>query len=102
MNKNLVEETHRQTFESLKHEEDGCEFWSARKLAKILEYYEYRNFLPVIEKSKQACKNSGHYSEDHFVDIHEMVEIGAGGHRKIPDVRLSRYACYLIVQKESG
>lgn len=27
-----------------------------------------------------------------------MVEIGSGAHRELPDVRLSRYACYLIVQ----
>jgi DNA-damage-inducible protein D len=51
MNKNLVEKTHHQPFESLKQEEeDGCEFWSARKLSKTLEYYEYRNF-PVVEKA---------------------------------------------------
>lgn len=98
MNKKLLETTHHQTFESLKQEDDGCEYWSARKLSKILEYYEYRNFLPVIEKSKEACENSGHRIEDHFVDIHEMVEIGSGGRRKIPDMKLSRYACYLIVQ----
>lgn len=98
MNRKLLETTHHQTFESVKQEEEGSEFWSARKLAKILEYYEYRNFLPVIEKSKEACKNSGHTIENHFVDVHEMVDIGTGGRRKIPDVRLSRYACYLIVQ----
>ena len=45
MNKDLVENTHHQTFESLKQEEEECEFWSARKLAKALEYNEYRNFL---------------------------------------------------------
>ncbi len=98
MNKNLVETTHHQTFESLKQKEDGCEFWSARKLARVLEYYEYRNFLPVIEKAKEACKNSEHDIQNHFVDVHEMVDIGSGARRQIPDVRLSRYACYLIVQ----
>ncbi len=98
MNKNLVEITHHQTFESLKQEEDGCEFWSARKLAKVLEYSEYRHFLPVIEKAKEACKNSGHNIVDHFEDILDMIEIGKGGQRQVDDVRLSRYACYLIVQ----
>lgn len=98
MNKDLVERTHHQTFESLKQEEDECEFWSARKLSKALEYYEYRNFLPVVEKAKEACKNSGHAIEDHFVQVNEMVEIGSGGRRQIADMRLSRYACYLIVQ----
>lgn len=99
MSKDLVETTHHQTFESLKQEgEDGCEFWSARKLSKALEYYEYRNFLPVVEKAKESCKNSGYAIEDHFVQVNEMVEIGSGGRRQIADVRLSRYACYLVVQ----
>lgn len=99
MNKDLIEITHHQTFESLKQEEeDGYEFWSARKLAKTLEYSEYRHFLPVIEKAKDACRNSAHSIEDHFEDILEMVNIGSGGRRQIADVRLSRYACYLIVQ----
>src|SRR3569832_245537 len=98
MNKDLVEITHHQTFESLREEEDGSKFWSARKLSKALEYYEYRNFLPVVEKAKEACKNSGHAIEDHFVQVNEMVGIGSGGRRQITDVRLSRYACYLVVQ----
>lgn len=98
MSKNLVEITHHQIFESLKKEEDGCEFWSARKLAKTLEYNEFRNFLKVIEKAKEACKNSGHNIVDHFVDITDMIDIGKGGQRQAADVRLSRYACYLVVQ----
>jgi DNA-damage-inducible protein D len=99
MNTDLVEITHHQTFESLKQEEeDGCEFWSARKLAKSLEYNEYRNFINVIEKAKEACLNSQHNIVDHFVDVTEMVDVGSGGRRKIADIRLSRYACYLVVQ----
>lgn len=95
MNKDLVEITHHQTFESLREEEDGCEFWSARKLSKALEYNDYRNFLNVIEKAKEACINSRHDIEDHFVDVTGMIEIGKGGQRQAADVRLSRYACYL-------
>jgi DNA-damage-inducible protein D len=98
MNKNLIETAHHQTFESLRQEENGGEFWSARQLAKALEYSEYRHFLPVIEKAKKACKNSRHTIEDHFEDILGMVDIGSGGQRLVADVRLSRYACYLIVQ----
>lgn len=98
MNKKLVESTHHQTFESLRQEEEEIEFWSARKLAKVLEYSEYRHFVPVIERAKEACRNSGHMIEDHYEDILEMVDIGSGGRRQISDVRLSRYACYLIVQ----
>ncbi len=86
------------TFESIRQENEGVEFWSARQLAKVLEYLEYRNFLPVIEKAKEACQNSGQDVQNHFVQIHEMVRLGSGAQRAIPDVKLSRYACYLIVQ----
>lgn len=76
----------------------GREFWSARDLGKILQYLEYRNFQPVIDRAKLACVNSGHASEQHFVDSEESVTIGSGATKLVPTVLLSRYACYLIVQ----
>ena len=86
-------------FEQIKEtDESGNEFWEARKLSKILDYAEFRNFLPVIERAKAACKNSGQLVENHFVDYHEMVAIGSGAERQMESVKLSRYACYLIVQ----
>jgi DNA-damage-inducible protein D len=86
-------------FEGIKHiNNSGQEYWSARDLAKILEYSEYRHFQPVIEKAKIACLKSGHSIENHFEDILEMVEIGSRAKRSLPSMRLSRYACYLIVQ----
>lgn len=86
-------------FESIKHiDENGVEYWTSRSLWKILEYTEYRHFLPVIEKAKLACENSGQKVEDHFEEILEMIVIGKGGERQVDSVKLSRYACYLIVQ----
>jgi len=90
---------HSSVFESVKKiNEQRMEYWSARELSKILEYSEYRHFVPVIAKAKDACNNSGHAVSDHFEDILEMVDIGSGAKRNIEDVKLSRYACYLIVQ----
>jgi len=90
---------HHQNFESIKlvNEYDG-EYWMARKLSRILEYAEFRNFLPVIKKAKKACELSGQPLSDHFVEMHEMVDIGSGAKRKMASYALSRYACYLIVQ----
>ena len=86
-------------FESIKHiDEDGVEYWTSRSLWKILEYTEYRHFLPVIEKAKVSCQNSGQNIQDHFEDILEMVQIGVGASRQLDSIKLSRYACYLIVQ----
>ena len=86
-------------FEQIKRQdENGIEYWSARDLSKVLEYLEYRNFQPAIERAKEACQNSGQPPDNHFVDMHEMVAIGSSAKREMPSVKLSRYACYLIVQ----
>jgi DNA-damage-inducible protein D len=67
------------TFETIKKTNThGQDCWSARELGKILGYAEFRNFLPVIDKAKEACQNSGYAISDHFVDSHEMVDIGSG------------------------
>ena len=85
-------------FEKLKRVDDNGEYWSARELAKILEYVDYRNFREVGKKAYTACKNSGQNTLDHFVKFTTMVKIGSNAEKAIDDVRLSRYACYLIVQ----
>lgn len=86
-------------FEQIRQvDENKNEFWSARDLSKVLEYSEYRHFISVIERAKAACVNSGQILADHFEDILEMVAIGSGAQRKTESVKLSRYACYLIVQ----
>lgn len=74
------------------------EYWSARELWKILEYSEYRHFKPVIEKAKIACINSWYDPDEHFEDVLEMVSIGSGAEREIDNIKLSRYACYLIIE----
>ncbi|MFZ1724702.1 MAG: DNA damage-inducible protein D, partial [Dokdonella sp.] len=58
----------------------------------------YRHFLPVLERAREACRNSKQRVEDHMEDILTKVEIGSGAQREVEDVRLSRYACYLVVQ----
>ena len=35
---------------------------------------------------------------NHFVDVNKMVQIGSGAEKSIPDILLTRYACYLIAQ----
>ncbi len=92
-------EQHHATFEGIKQlDADGNEFWSARDLAPLLDYQQWRNFKPVIDKAIQACEQSGQSVADHFADVRKMVDLGSGAQREIEDFHLSRYACYLVVQ----
>jgi DNA-damage-inducible protein D len=87
------------TFERIKRvSAEGNEFWSARDLARVLEYTDFRNFVTVIAKAREACSSSGHAVSDHFVETNEMVNLGSGAQRPIEDWKLSRYACYLVIQ----
>lgn len=86
------------SFEDIKHmDENGQEYWLARELQEVLGYAKWQNFEKVIDKAKSACKNSGSIENSHFTDVSKMVE---GGVADIPvrDIKLSRYACYLIAQ----
>lgn len=87
-------------FESIKHiNEYGMEYWTARELLKVLQYGEYRFFSKVIDKAIDACIASKNDVRDHFVHVHEMVNIGSSAKRRLDDYHLSRYACYLIARK---
>ena len=85
-------------FEQAAHEFKGIECWSARELQLILAYSEWRNFLTVIDKAKESCKNAGETINYHFVDVNKVIEAGKGAQHEIEDVALTRYACYLIAQ----
>lgn len=94
-----LEKQHHNTFEELKQiDENGNEFWYARSLSKLLEYTDFRNFLKVIEKAKEACHNSNNDVSEHIVEVNEMVQIGSEATREVVSFKLSRYACYLVVQ----
>jgi DNA-damage-inducible protein D len=86
-------------FEDIRQvDEQGKEFWYARQLARVLEYNDFRNFLSAIEKAKKSCEMSGNAVSDHLVEANEVVELGSGAQKSYSSFKLSRYACYLVVQ----
>ncbi|GHT12982.1 hypothetical protein AGMMS4956_08430 [Bacteroidia bacterium] len=100
-------------FEQIKHtDENDSEFWYARELALVLEYVQWRNFSKVLDRAILACLNSGFNMADHFIEVSKLVEMPTkpkkngldfgfaevSKTKNINDYRLSRYACYLIVQ----
>ena len=97
MKKELIAELF-EKFENARYLLEGIECWSARELQEIFGYSEWRNFTKVTDKAKIACDNSGAKIIDHFVDVNKMIEAGKGAQRRIEDIALTRYACYLVAQ----
>ena len=87
------------SFEEIKQtDEAGVEFWHARDLQRVLNYAKWENFSKVINRAILACKNSGIEVADHFPEVRKMVKIGSSALKSTLDYKLTRYACYLVVQ----
>ena len=87
------------TFDSIKQiDEYGNEYWYARDLSKILEYRDWRNFLKVLNKAKEACENSGFDVDEQLVEVNKLSKRNNNAIVNIQDFKLTRYMCYLIVQ----
>ena len=95
---NELEKINETIFESIKHvDDDGNEYWYARELQQILGYKEWRYFSAVIEKAQIACSQSNNNINYNFGVDTKIVKTGISS-KIILDYKLSRYACYLIVQ----
>ena len=79
-------------------EDSKVEYWYARELMTYMGYDRWENFSKAITRAKQACDNSGVSVESHFRDTTRDVTLGSGATSSIADVKLTRYACYLIAQ----
>jgi len=78
--------------------DNPMEFWSARDLMVVLGYTTWQRFADSLKRAKNACKMSNFIVSDHFIGAAKMVATGSGAIRKIEDLFLTRYACYLIAQ----
>ncbi|MRX41645.1 DNA damage-inducible protein D [Flavobacterium sp. LC2016-23] len=94
-----TQEKNKSVFEKLrKTDKKGCEYWSAKELAKLLDYPEYSLFLKVIDKAKAACINADQDTGIHFKDFSTIKSVGDDLQRNNGDIKLSRYGCYLAIQ----
>lgn len=92
-------EVSQSVFESIKHvDEFGNEYWLARELQQVLEYKRWDKFCNVIENAQTACDNSNYKVSECFSQLGKTSKMPNGGVKTILDYKLSRYACYLIVQ----
>ena len=96
---NETKEYTEKIFEDIKHiDEKGNEYWEARELMPLLEYSKWERFSNAIDNAKKSCENSGYSVEEHFPGVGKMIKLAKGANRSVLDYKLSRYACYLIVQ----
>ena len=87
------------TFEaSAQKTDNGIEYWLARDLQRLLGYNKWDNFLNVVVKAQTACESSDHKVSDHFADVGKTIIMPKGAEKEVPDIMLTRYACYLIAQ----
>ena len=85
-------------FESIANEYEGVECWSARELAKLLGYAQWRNLENIVNKAKAAYEHAEQEVSYHFAEVGKMVSLGSGSEREVSDYMLTRYACYLVAQ----
>ncbi|OIP55599.1 DNA damage-inducible protein D [Candidatus Kuenenbacteria bacterium CG_4_8_14_3_um_filter_39_15] len=97
MEKQIISRLHK-NFEDCAHKNDGVEFWYARELQGLLGYDEWRNFNAAIAKAKIAYEMAKQKVSDHFVDANKTIQMPKNASKEIPDIMLTRYACYLIAQ----
>jgi len=94
-----LEATEYEPFEHIKQlDENGNEYWYARDLQETLSYKKWENFLKVIKRAMLACKNSGGDISNHFPDVRKTIAMPKTAEKTVVDYKLTRYACYLIVQ----
>ena len=63
-------------FEDIKYvRKNGSEYWSARELADVLDYSQWRNFQKVIDRAMIACENSGHEVTYDFAEVSKIVRM---------------------------
>ena len=88
---NEIKEYSETIFENIKHiDEYGNEYWLARELSKVLEYRDWRNFLKVLNKAKEACINSGYNVEEQLVEVNKLSKRNNNAIANIQDYKLSR------------
>ena len=83
------------TFDDTRRE-NGVEYWYARDLYPLLGYLRWENFETAIQRAKEACENAGGSVADHFRDATKLIIVGKNTKQEIIDIKLTRYACYLV------
>ena len=83
------------TLDNIKHQ-NGVECWYARELYPLLDYARWENFETAINRAKDSCRKTGASVDLHFREVTKTIEMPKGASKEIADIKLTRYACYLV------
>lgn len=78
------------SFDDLGHE-NGTKYWWASEYSKMLGYSSYTSFLNPVNKAIKACMTA---NIPYLEDFRHEQRIVDGSH--IDDIKLSRFACYMV------
>ena len=78
-------------FENLFHQ-NGNIYWYASVLMDALGYNEFKHTAKPILKASQVCINTGINPLEHFIYFDNERD-----GKKFKDIKLTRFACYLVV-----
>lgn len=84
------------SFEDFGHE-NGMTYWWATEYAQMLGYTTLTSFMNPINKAITACMAA---KMDHFDDFRKETRIVDG--KTVDDIKLSRFACYLVAMNSSS
>ena len=93
-----IERKHENIFDAIKKIDSKGEYWYARELGSALGYTNWKSFSGVVERAKISIQRTGTSVDNQFEHVLKMVPIGYGNERSIDDIRLTRFACYIIAQ----
>ena len=72
-------------------------FGMRENFRKCLNIRNGEIFMKLFKERLYHVKNSGYDIDENFEECEAVRKIGNGANRKVKDIKLSRYACYLIV-----
>lgn len=98
MSTNIIPLNGQSPFDRIKQtREDGSEFWSARDLAGVMNYDQWRNFATAVDRARTSLKNQGYEPEEHIAGASKLIDIANGARRAVDDFHLTRFGAYLTV-----
>ena len=74
----------------------AVDYWLAREISTILGYVRWENFQEAVRRAMSACEAMGVEASVHFRETTKVMKVGKGANMKVPDIFLSRTACYLV------